>query len=261
MRESENREDENPGIKIKMKSLQKALEVLNCFIEKQPLGVTEIGGMLGLYKSNVHNILSTFEAMGYLTQDKETGKYWLGGNLFALCHAMGDRFTVSSLALPYMQAIVDQLHEVVYLTVPYGDEVVYLDAVYPAGRMRPISSLLGIKAKMYCTAAGKAMLSRMTEEVMEGYIGRELIPFTPNTIVDREALRREIALTRERGYAYDDMELEVGLSCVGVPLVNRKGRLEGAISVSGPSLRLKREKVPEIAEVMKKYAKEIEGKI
>jgi len=55
VRESENREDENPG--IKMKSLQKALEVLNCFIEKQPLGVTEIGGMLGLYKSNVHNSL------------------------------------------------------------------------------------------------------------------------------------------------------------------------------------------------------------
>ncbi len=51
---------------IKVKSLQKALEILGCFVEKQPLGVTEISEKLGLYKSNVHNILMTFKAMDYL---------------------------------------------------------------------------------------------------------------------------------------------------------------------------------------------------
>ena len=58
---------------VKVKSLQKAMEVLECFIQKQPLGVTEISEKLGLYKSNVHNILMTFTALGYLTQDDETG--------------------------------------------------------------------------------------------------------------------------------------------------------------------------------------------
>lgn len=48
---------------VKVKSLQKALEVLNCFIDKQPLGITEISQQLGLYKSNVHNILVTFKNM------------------------------------------------------------------------------------------------------------------------------------------------------------------------------------------------------
>ena len=51
---------------VKVKSLQKAMEVLECFIQKQPLGVTEISEKLGLYKSNVHNILMTFTALGYL---------------------------------------------------------------------------------------------------------------------------------------------------------------------------------------------------
>ena len=54
---------------IKVKSLQKAMEVLNCFTEKPCLGVTEISEKLGLYKSNVHNILNTFAAMGYVQQD------------------------------------------------------------------------------------------------------------------------------------------------------------------------------------------------
>ncbi len=49
------------GTEVKVKSLQKALDVLGCFVEKQPLGVTEISEKLGLYKSNVHNILMTFK--------------------------------------------------------------------------------------------------------------------------------------------------------------------------------------------------------
>ena len=47
----------NDTAEVKVKSLKKGLEVLNCFTEKQPLGVTEISEKLGLYKSNVHNIL------------------------------------------------------------------------------------------------------------------------------------------------------------------------------------------------------------
>lgn len=71
-------------VKAKVKSLQKALEVLDCFREKQPLGVTEISEKLGLYKSNVHNILMTFKAMDYLEQDEESGKFVLGTAIFGL---------------------------------------------------------------------------------------------------------------------------------------------------------------------------------
>ena len=62
--------------KIKSKTLKKAIDILNCFNEKQPLGVTEISNKLGLYKSNVYDLLTTFTAMGYLEQDPETGKYY-----------------------------------------------------------------------------------------------------------------------------------------------------------------------------------------
>ena len=63
---------------IKVKSLQKSLTILNCFVKKPRLGVTEISEMLDLNKSNVHNILTTFQAMNYLEQDTESGKYQLG---------------------------------------------------------------------------------------------------------------------------------------------------------------------------------------
>ena len=62
---------------IKVKSLHKALEILNCFVGKDSLGVTEISERFGLCKSNVHNILYTFRQMGYLEQNEaENGCIW-----------------------------------------------------------------------------------------------------------------------------------------------------------------------------------------
>ena len=60
---------------IKVKSLQKALEILNLFTVKPVLGVTEVSEYFGWYKSTVHNILCTLKSMEYLEQDEETGKY------------------------------------------------------------------------------------------------------------------------------------------------------------------------------------------
>ena len=74
---------------IKVKSLQKALEILNLFTVKPVLGVTEISEYFGIYKSTVHNILSTLKAMEYLEQDEETGKYRLGIQVFTLSKALG----------------------------------------------------------------------------------------------------------------------------------------------------------------------------
>ena len=90
---------------IKVKSLQKALEILGCFVEKQPLGVTEISEKLGLYKSNVHNILMTFKAMDYLEQDPETGKFSLGTAVFTLSRALKGRALTIPSVVPYMHGI------------------------------------------------------------------------------------------------------------------------------------------------------------
>ena len=106
------------GTEAKVKSLQKALEILECFVEKQPLGVTEISEKLGLYKSNVHNILMTFKAMGYLEQDPDSGKFYLGMEIFTLSRALRENLDISRLAVPFMRKIAEECKEVVYLSVP-----------------------------------------------------------------------------------------------------------------------------------------------
>ncbi len=246
---------------IKVKSLQKALTILNCFVRKPRLGVTEISDMLDLNKSNVHNILTTFQAMNYLEQDAESGKYQLGLGILELCQSVGDRFNIRKVMMPYMQEIADVTGEVVYLAVPREDEMVYLEAMHPVESYNMMRVILGEHAKMYCTGIGKAVLAYLPEDVAETYIARGLYAFTKNTITDPEVLRRDLALTRERGYAVDNMEHEFGVKCVGMPVFSRRGELLAAVSVSGPSLRFSQERIEVIAGIMRASLKKVGERI
>ena len=182
---------------IKVKSLQKALEILNLFTVKPVLGVTEISEYFGIYKSTVHNILSTLKAMEYLEQDEETGKYRLGIQVFTLSKALGDTYSITKIATPYLQELSNQTRERVYLAVPYRSEVLYLDSMYPADSVELMRSILGERAQMYCTGIGKAMLANMNERTIEEYLAtHELKAFTENSITDKEEFRQELLRMR-----------------------------------------------------------------
>lgn len=242
----------------KVKSLQKALEVLNCFVERQPLGVTEISEQLGLYKSNVHNILMTFKSMGYLEQDADTGKYRLGMEIFSLSKAARENMTASQIVPPYMKRIVEEVNETVYLSIPREDQIIYLDAVYPANQFYSGGPVTGERAEFYCTGVGKAILAKFSDAEVERILSRPKTSYTEYTVTDKERLWEEIRMARMTGYAVDNMELIFGVKCVGVAVMNQRGKVECGISVSAPSLRMDDEKISKIAGILKRYAREIE---
>lgn len=246
---------------IKIKSLQKALEVLNCFAAKSSLGVTEISERLGLYKSNVHNILTTLQAMDYVEKDEGSDKYKLGMGIFALSRALGDTFSITKIASPYMQELANITDERVYLAIPHQHEVVYLEAMYPAESTHLMRSLLGERAQMHCTGLGKAMLANMPQEIVETYLQRELKAFTDQSITDKEALRQELQLTKQRGYAIDNMEHEFGVKCVALPIFDKSRNLYAAMSISGSSLRFTEDQIRDWAILMKKYIDKIEQRL
>ena len=159
---------------VKVKSLQKAMEVLECFAQILTLGVTEISEKLGLYKINVHNILTTFTALGYLSQDAETGKFRLGVSIMSLSRAFREGLDITRIAVPYMSEIANTAGELVYLTIPREDSVVYLEGVSPDNQRMVSKSVAGEFCKMYCTSVGKAMLANMTKEEVENCLSGEL---------------------------------------------------------------------------------------
>ena len=150
------------------------------------------------------------------------------------------------------------MQELVYLAVPKGEDMLYLEAVSPENQRLVTKSVTGECSKMYCTSVGKAVLATMSEEDREKHIPEELEAFTEYTITDRRELDEEIRLVRERGYAVDDMEVMFGVKCVGVALLNHEGEAEGALSISAPSLRMNKENIQKYAEILKTSARKIQ---
>ncbi len=246
---------------VKVKSIKKTVDVLNCFVEKQPLGVTEISEKLGLYKSNVYGILSTLAAMDYLEQDKETGKYYLGLGILKLSHAVGDRFNFRDIATAYMKQLADEVEEIVYLTVPMNREVYYLDTVYPPYKNFFMVNINAGSDHMHCTSCGKAMMAYMPDEFVQAYFSGPVEQRTEHTITDLDAMRAELQRIRMRGYAIDDMEADLNVRCVGVPIIARNHTVLGALSISGSSRDYTDEYVQKLGGKLMEYAQKIENAI
>ena len=212
---------------IKVKSLVKAIQVLECFTTEKPtLGISEMAAMLGYNKATVYNIVSTFAALGYLEQNPDTQKYSLE---------------------PYLQKIADATQETVYFGIHHENRVLYLETRTPGEQFqRPI---LGEKAPMYCTGLGKCLLAFGKDSYLDD-ISEPFPPYTVNTITRKEKLLEELEEIRKRGYSTDNMEHEFGISCVAVPLFGLSGEIIGAVSVSGPSLRFTAQTIPVIYATM-----------
>lgn len=244
----------NPDIKVK--SLVKAVKVLECFSSNKPsLGISEISEMTGYNKATVYNIASTFTALGYLTQDQTTQRYHLGLKFLHFSYIINSNITLSTVMEPYLQKIADVTQETVFLGIPYEDKVLYLDTRTPNNQFR--RPILGEKASMYCTGLGKCLLA-FTAPDKRPFLPDNLPAFTVNTITTKTKLSEELEKIKERGYAIDNMEHEFGISCVAVPLFGQSHEIIGAISVSGPSLRFDEKAVESIYSSLKQILAEVQ---
>ncbi len=242
---------------IKVKSLYKAITLLDHFdLENPERGIKELAQLTGMLNSSVYNILSTFQVCGIIEKSTTTGKYRLGKKILELSSVMSATDDIKQVVKPLLDALAEETRETVFFGYPAGTDVMYVDASFPRDA-HFARSVAGVKAEMYCTSIGKAMLAFMGEELFQQVVDKGFTAYTPYTLTNADALRKDLEETRARGYAIDNMEHEYGIRCVGVPLCNKKGTIFGAISISGPSLRVMDDKLHFFAERLMATAAQI----
>ncbi|MFU0505687.1 IclR family transcriptional regulator domain-containing protein [Pseudaminobacter sp. NGMCC 1.201702] len=78
--------------------------------------------------------------------------------------------------------------------------------------------------------------------------------YTQKTLVDTDALARDLAATRSRGWSIDDGERYPGMRCVAAAIFNEFGESLAGIAVSGPSARITPDRVAQIGPLVGKAA-------
>lgn len=245
----------------KNQSVYKTIKILECFSHEHPeLSITEISRMTGLYKSNVHNILSTLAQMGYIMQNEVTSMYYLGFKFTKLAGVVESANPLWKIVPKYIQLISNEAGELAHFAVGAETKIMFVYSAYPDGLATYDSKrMLGSTVDMHCTALGKAILSHSGEQAIYNYLEHGSFErVTDHTITDKKTFAQELEKTRRQGYAVDDMEREYGVRCVAAPVFLPSGEVAGAISISGPSLRMTDEKIEQYAVLLKNQLRKIE---
>ena len=101
-------------------------------------------------------------------------------------------------------------------------------------------SVPGDRLPLYCTGVGKAILSLLPDDRARAILGSGPLPkINEKTITDPEEVLKEALKAREIGYGLDREEYETGLTCMAKPLRLPGSDFAGAISVSGPTARMR----------------------
>lgn len=245
-----------------IQSVSHALDVLEQFRgEEDELGVTELSKRLKLHKNNVFRILATLQSRNYIEQNKSNENYRLG----VKCLELGQTFIHQRGMLKQSRAILTELAErtgeTSYISIHRANEVVYIDSVEASSTVRVVSRL-GLNMPTHATAAGKVLIAFESEEEIRARFGKELTRYTNNTFRSVEDLIRDLDSVRERGYATDLEEFEVGLRCLAAPVRDYTRKVIGAISVSGPAHRMTDGKIEEsIAAEVVRAGKELSARL
>ena len=222
-----------------IQAVSHALDLLEQFHgDIDELGVTELSKRLKLHKNNVFRLLATLESRGYIEQNKATENYRLGLKALELGQTFIKQMGLLRQAKPILEQIVEESNETAYVAIYKENYIVYLDVVETNLTVRVVSRV-GSRLPAYCTASGKVHMAYMTEEELDALLHDvKLVPHTSTTITSPEAINAEMAKIREQGYAFDDEELDLGVRCIAAPIRDYTRRIVGAISISGPTMRI-----------------------
>ena len=195
------------------------------------LGTNEIARRTGINASTISRLLATLARDGLVQRAPASGRYRLGMRLVQFGNAALARVDLRELARPHLLALRELTGETATLSVPAGETAVTIDFAQSPSSVRSVAET-GRSSVPHATAAGKVFLAWTGAPVEE-----PLRAFTDRTITDRRQLEREVAETRERGWARARGEREPDLNAVAVPVLDRRGDLVAVLGVQGPAVR------------------------
>jgi len=220
--------------------LSRAFQVLAAFVpEGGEMGLSEIVRRTDLPKTTVHRLASQLVDVSAL--EKVGDRYRPGLRLFELGSVVVRQRRLRDSALPLMEDLYEATHETVHLGIQDGLDVLYLEKIV-GPRGSPVSTRVGLRKPLYCTALGKAMLAFSPSELVRAVLSSGLVPHAPRTIVVPDLLQAELETARQQGLAYDHEEYVPGTSCVASPVLDRNRMAIAALSVTGPVTRFEPER-------------------
>ncbi|MCX7142933.1 MAG: IclR family transcriptional regulator [Proteobacteria bacterium] len=221
---------------------------------REGIGLAELSKRVGLHNSTTFHLVKTMVQLGYVSQLADSRKYRIGRRMFTLAAGALDEIELVSVATPVLEKLTGETGEYSHFAIRSGEQIVVVAKTAGTGIFQLVDRT-GAVRPAHATALGKVLLAALAPPQLARYMETcDLHPFTAKTIVEREALLREIEEVRRKGLAFDDGEFDAEARCVAVPVRDFTGRVAGAIGMSGPMWRLSLQALQEKSKYVREAA-------
>ena len=228
---------------------------------REGIGLAELSKRVGLHNSTTFHLVKTMVQLGYVSQLADSRKYRIGRRMFTLAAGALDEIELVSVATPVLEKLTSETGEYSHFAIRSGEQIVVVAKTAGTGIFQMVDRT-GAVRPAHATALGKVLLAALSPSQLERYLETcELRKFTAKTIVEQDALLREIEEVRRKGLAFDDGEFDPEARCVAVPVRDFTGRVAGAIGMSGPMWRLSLQALQEKSKYVREAAVELSAEL
>ncbi len=225
----------------RIRSLKKAIDILNLLAEWESLGLTEIAAKLGIPKSTAQGLLYTLRDEGLIRQSGIDNRYRLGPRLFELGSAAARAWSMRERAAPYLESLRENLgHDALLYILSDGWALCIASAELAPGAH--VGQYEGRRFPLHCTAPGKAILAYLPAHEAQTCADRcGYTLHTRATLGNWELLLPELERIRHYGYAIEVQEYRADQRAIATPVFGHGGELLGALGVVAPKESLQGE--------------------
>jgi IclR family transcriptional regulator, pca regulon regulatory protein len=214
-------------------SVAKAFRVLEAFGQTiSDLSLMEIADITGLDKSATQRFSHTLWQLGYLEKDERTRRFRLGKPVLDLSFYYLRSNALIELATPALIDLRNSCGERANLSLYDGTTTIYVIR-QQTKREYFDGSLIGRRIPVFCTAGGRAILSRLPPNEAADVIGKsDLRPRTARTVVEPARIMEKIDEARQRGFGLAVEETVMGEITVGAAVTDASGRPIAAVHIA-----------------------------
>jgi DNA-binding IclR family transcriptional regulator len=227
----------------RLKTVETTLSLIDALRELDGARVSEVARHLNLAKSTTHRHLSTLRQCGFVVKDGDV--YHISLRFLDLGEYTRYSREEYRLAKRLVEELADETEERCQFVVEERGRAIYVH-VAAGAHGDETDARVGKHMFLHSTSAGKSILAHLPRNHVEAIVEEWGLPRqTPHTITTKERLFEVLEEVRARGYAFNRGGNVDGLRAVGAPVLGGDGDLIGAISISGPTHRMRGERFEE----------------
>jgi DNA-binding IclR family transcriptional regulator len=244
------------------RSVSIAFSIIDVVAASPDIGPSAVAREVGIAKSTASSVLADLADRGVLERAGD-GRYRLGLKMFEYGHLALTHIRLFEVGVPVLERLRDRVRDLVQLGIPIGAEILYLDRLEAHTLDTRFHDETWRRLPGHASSSGRAIAAfnpAFAQTILTAGLQRR----TRYTVVEPQRHLAILDEVRSLGYSITEDELTEGIAAVAAPIVVSDGqsrRAIAAVSVVGPTDRLRREGYAGLATHVRTAADEISTRL